>query len=76
MAATDEPTPTLFDPAEARMNPGPRSRRAGAREEFLAGMLGAWLYGDKTVPKAARAPLLGLAGRTLSDADRIKGLRS
>jgi hypothetical protein len=55
------------------MNPG--SRRPGSREEFVAGMLGAWLYGDKTVPKAARESLLGLAGRTLAEADRIKELR-
>jgi hypothetical protein len=59
---------SLFDP--------PPRPVGHARPQFLAGILGVWLYGDKTVPKAVRESLVGLAERTLTEAERIKELRS
>lgn len=68
--------PSLFDAGVVHSNDDVPTIARPARAQFLAGMLGAWLYGDKTVPKAARESLLGLAERTLAEADRIKELRS
>jgi hypothetical protein len=66
--------PSLFDPASHGLDAP--SLTSPARSQFVAGMLGAWLYGEQTVPKAARDSLLGLADRTLAEAARIKELRS